>query len=30
MQGSQVDFAASDPPFRNGDDELADTGAEIP
>ena len=30
MQGSQVDFAASDPPFRNGEDELADTGAELP
>jgi ABC-type phosphate transport system substrate-binding protein len=30
MQGSQVDFAASDPPFRNGEDELADTGAEVP
>jgi ABC-type phosphate transport system substrate-binding protein len=30
MQGSQVDFAASDPPFRNGNDELAGTGAEDP
>jgi len=30
MEGSQVDFAASDPPFRNGADELAGTGAEIP
>jgi ABC-type phosphate transport system substrate-binding protein len=30
MQGSLVDFAASDPPFRNGADELAGTGAEIP
>lgn len=30
MQGSQVDFAASDPPFRNGADELAGTGAETP
>ncbi len=30
MQGSQVDFAASDPPFRSGDDELANTGAETP
>jgi ABC-type phosphate transport system substrate-binding protein len=30
MQGSQVDFAASDPPFRNGEDELANTGAEQP
>ena len=30
MEGSQVDFAASDPPFRNGEDELAGTGAEIP
>jgi ABC-type phosphate transport system substrate-binding protein len=30
MQGSLVDFAASDPPFRNGEDELAGTGAEIP
>ncbi len=30
MQGSQVDFAASDPPFRNGLDELASTGAEHP
>jgi ABC-type phosphate transport system substrate-binding protein len=29
-QGSQVDFAASDPPFRNGNDELAGTGAEVP
>jgi ABC-type phosphate transport system substrate-binding protein len=30
MQGSQVDFAASDPPFRNGADELGGTGAESP
>jgi ABC-type phosphate transport system substrate-binding protein len=30
MQGSQVDFAASDPPFRNGKDELAGTGPESP
>jgi ABC-type phosphate transport system substrate-binding protein len=30
MQGSQVDFAASDPPFRNGQDELGGTGAESP
>ena len=30
MQGSQVDFAASDPPFRSGTDELANTGAEMP
>ena len=30
MAGSQVDFAASDPPFRNGADELANTGAEVP
>jgi ABC-type phosphate transport system substrate-binding protein len=30
MQGSLVDFAASDPPFRNGADELAGTGAEVP
>jgi ABC-type phosphate transport system substrate-binding protein len=30
MQGSQVDFAASDPPFRNGKDELAGTGPEDP
>jgi ABC-type phosphate transport system substrate-binding protein len=30
MEGSQVDFTASDPPFRNGADELAGTGAEIP
>ena len=30
MQGSLVDFAASDPPFRNGADELAGTGAEKP
>jgi len=30
MQGSQVDFAASDPPFRNGEDEIASTGAETP
>jgi ABC-type phosphate transport system substrate-binding protein len=27
---NQDDFAASDPPFRNGDDELAGTGAEDP
>ena len=26
----QDDFAASDPPFRNGHDQLAGTGAEIP
>jgi ABC-type phosphate transport system substrate-binding protein len=30
MQGSLVDFAGSDPPFRNGDDKLAGTGAEVP
>ena len=30
MQGSQVDFAASDPPFRNGQDQLGGTGAETP
>ncbi len=30
MEGSLVDFAASDPPFRNGEDELAGTGAEDP
>jgi ABC-type phosphate transport system substrate-binding protein len=30
MQGSQVDFAGSDPPFRNGQDKLAGTGAEVP
>jgi ABC-type phosphate transport system substrate-binding protein len=30
MEGSQVDFAASDPPFRSGQDELANTGAEVP
>jgi ABC-type phosphate transport system substrate-binding protein len=30
MQGSLVDFAASDPPFRDGEDELAGTGAEKP
>ena len=30
MQGSQVNFAASDPPFRNGRDELGGTGAESP
>jgi ABC-type phosphate transport system substrate-binding protein len=30
MEGSQVDFAASDPPFRDGEDELAGTGAEVP
>lgn len=30
MQGSQVDFAASDPPFRNGEDELGGTGTESP
>jgi ABC-type phosphate transport system substrate-binding protein len=28
--GSQVDFAASDPPFRNGDDELGGTTPENP
>jgi ABC-type phosphate transport system substrate-binding protein len=27
---NQDDFAGSDPPFRNGDDELAGTGAENP
>ncbi len=27
---NQDDFAASDPPFRNGDDELGGTGAEHP
>jgi ABC-type phosphate transport system substrate-binding protein len=30
MQGSQVDFAASDAAFRNGRDKLAGTGAEVP
>jgi ABC-type phosphate transport system substrate-binding protein len=30
MQGSLVDFAASDPPFRDGEDELAGTGSENP
>jgi hypothetical protein len=25
MEGSKVDFAASDPPFRDGEDELAGT-----
>jgi ABC-type phosphate transport system substrate-binding protein len=30
MQGSQVNFAASDPPFRNGADELGGTGSESP
>jgi len=28
--GSQVDFAASDPPFRNGNDELGGTTPESP
>jgi ABC-type phosphate transport system substrate-binding protein len=28
IQGSLVDFAGSDPPFRNGHDKLAGTGAE--
>jgi ABC-type phosphate transport system substrate-binding protein len=28
MQGAQVDFAASDVPFRNGHDKLAGTGRE--
>ena len=28
--GNQDDFAASDPPFRNGHDELGGTGAETP
>lgn len=30
MNGSQVDFAGSDPPFRDGTDELGDTAAENP
>jgi ABC-type phosphate transport system substrate-binding protein len=30
MQGSQVDFAASDVPFRDGTDKLGGTGAEVP
>jgi ABC-type phosphate transport system substrate-binding protein len=30
MQGSQVDFAASDVPFRDFTDKLAGTGAERP
>lgn len=30
MQGSQVDFAASDVAFRNGHDKLGRTGAEVP
>ncbi len=29
MQGGSVDFAGSDPPFRNGQDKLAGTGAEV-
>ena len=28
IQGGQVDFAGSDPPFRNGKDQLAGTSAE--
>jgi ABC-type phosphate transport system substrate-binding protein len=28
IQGGSVDFAGSDPPFRNGQDKLAGTGAE--
>jgi len=30
MQGAQVDFAGSDPPFRNGQDKLGNTGVENP
>lgn len=30
LQGSQVDFAASDVPFRNGHDKLGGTRAEVP
>ena len=30
IQGSLVDFAGSDPPFRNGQDKLGQTGAEHP
>jgi ABC-type phosphate transport system substrate-binding protein len=30
MQGSLVDFAASDPPFRDGQDQLGRTAAEHP
>ena len=30
MQGSQVDFVASDVPFRNGPDKLGGTGREVP
>jgi ABC-type phosphate transport system substrate-binding protein len=30
MQGGLVDFAGSDPPFRNGQDKLGGTGAEVP
>jgi ABC-type phosphate transport system substrate-binding protein len=30
MQGSQVDFAASDVPFRDGTDKLGRTRAEVP
>ena len=30
LQGSQVDFAASDVAFRNGHDKLGETGAEVP
>jgi len=30
IQGGLVDFAGSDPPFRNGQDKLGQTGAEHP
>jgi ABC-type phosphate transport system substrate-binding protein len=30
IQGGEVDFGGSDPPFRNGEDKLAGTGAEKP
>jgi ABC-type phosphate transport system substrate-binding protein len=30
MQGSLVDFAASDPPFQSGQDKLAGTGKQVP
>jgi ABC-type phosphate transport system substrate-binding protein len=29
IQGGEVDFAGSDPPFRNGKDQLAGTSAEV-
>jgi ABC-type phosphate transport system substrate-binding protein len=30
MQGAEVDFAGSDPPFNDGYDKLAGTGTEVP